>query len=95
MSEAKIRIDVDVLAEQILGSDVACHECGKPALLRSDGHGCASRTYGHGPWFKCLQCWQKWFKKTMAHGIRKGHLTCEECRRQFRSIAAFSDYREF
>lgn len=91
VKSTEARPDIDF--EAWLQEEVPCGDCGNPASLKSEGHGCVSPLPPQA--FKCLRCWQSWLQETMAVLSRRGYLGCSTCRTKYYSVESFSDFRPF
>lgn len=84
-------LGAEALEEQF-DRDVPCGQCGKPAVLRSDGHGCRS-----WPAFKCIKCWQVCLETELDKNRMTGrrYFDCARCNQHFPTVESFSDFRPF
>ena len=82
--------------ESRLQSKIPCLNCDRPATLRSFGHGpCPEGDGRMPPFYKCDQCFVKWYSRVGKTLARCGTLRHATCGLTFRSVEDFSDYREF
>lgn len=102
MSETSTESVTDL--EELLDAEIRCEglqlsatgpvtPCGRPAVLRSDGHGCS--VVPNPPYFKCLRCWQAWYVGMVERAARRGGYNRCACGHKFPTPSAFSDYRPF
>ena len=89
---------VPVDLEELLDQDIPCEgirtpqiarQCGRPAVLKSNGHGHRDTS------FKCVECWQVWYRLAVQVLARSGCIGCMECGQLFDTVESFADYRPF
>ena len=82
--------------EELLQEEVPCMSCGKPAMLRSIGHGTCTDSKGNPPpMYKCLSFYQAWLLGVLQTIAAYDHTLCVRCGRKFPTVESFSDYRPF
>lgn len=93
MSSTETR--TDAIWDELLDAEIPCGNCGKPAMLRSRGHGCPTTKGIRPPFFSCLSCWQPWLSSMIGDLAQYGSIRCAVCNHQFLSVESFSDFRPF
>jgi hypothetical protein len=64
-------------------------DCDRAATLASRSH------HGDCTYFKCVSCWQIWYKHIFGNLLKQGYVWCIVCGERFFTVEAFSDYRPF
>lgn len=78
--------------EAVFQTEIPCGGCGKPAELRTFGHGGCPVPM---PIFSCVRCYADWLKVMNQKLAVLGVVACTHCRQVFRDADSFAEWRPF